>query len=589
MYQTGGTIRETLEAVQKQNYVLPAIQREFVWSPEQISRLFDSLMQGYPFGTFLYWNVEKTNSSKYKFYGFVTDYHERDNPHCPQLAKFHNANLTAVLDGQQRLTALNIGLHGSMAWRIPYKWKNNPNAYPVQHLYLDLLAGRGESEESGEKYRFEFLTEDQAASDDNSDECWFKVGDILGMKSGPSMLAWVNSRLPQDKTTQAFTVLDLLYQVIHNKHLIAFYEEGSQDLEKVLNIFIRMNSGGTVLSYSDLLLSIAVAQWEGDARKEIHTVVDELNTTGDGFAFSKDLVLKAGLMLAGIGNVGFKVENFNRKNMEILEKRWPEVKRALTVAVQLLSSFGFNERTLRADSAILPIAYYIYHRKLDMKYVSKGSFAEDRKAVRTWLTRSLLKASGIWGSGLDTLLTALREIIAKHGANGFPVDKLQDVMARRGKSLHFSDEEIGELVEMQYGDKRMFAMLSLLFPFVNVKNHFHIDHVFPRSRFTKPKLKKAGVADSGIEELCDLVNGLPNLQLLEGTENLEKLASLPADWIKTAFPSSSSRTNYCENHLLGNVPKALTEFKAFYNSRRKALRSRIIDMLAEDESEHDED
>ena len=60
MYQTGGTIKETLQAIQQSKYVLPAIQREFVWKPEQIARLFDSLMQGYPFGTFLFWKVEGT-------------------------------------------------------------------------------------------------------------------------------------------------------------------------------------------------------------------------------------------------------------------------------------------------------------------------------------------------------------------------------------------------------------------------------------------------------------------------------------------------------------------------------------------------
>ena len=49
MYQTGATIKETIDKVQKHEYVLPAIQREFVWNPEQIARLFDSLMQGYPF------------------------------------------------------------------------------------------------------------------------------------------------------------------------------------------------------------------------------------------------------------------------------------------------------------------------------------------------------------------------------------------------------------------------------------------------------------------------------------------------------------------------------------------------------------
>lgn len=586
MYQTGGTIRETLQAVQNNRFVLPAIQREFVWKPEQIARLFDSIMQGYPFGTFLFWKVDRANSSKYKFYGFVCNYHERDQPHCPQLSKFHDSDLTAVLDGQQRLTALNIGLCGSMAWRSPYKWKNNPNAYPVKRLYLDLLAKNGESDESGERYRFEFLTEERAA-EGNADECWFKVSDILGMQSGPSMLAWLNPRLPQDKLTHAFSTLDELYQAVHNRHLISYYEEKDQQLEKVLNIFIRMNSGGTVLSYSDLLLSIAVAQWSGDARTEIHTLVDELNSTGDGFNFSQDFVLKAGLMLAEIGNVGFKVENFNRDNMEILEKKWPSVKEALRVAVQLVASFGFNEKTLRADSAILPIAYYVCHRKLDMKYITKNSHASDRAAIRSWLLRSLLKASGIWGSGLDTLLTALREMIAKHGGKGFPVDKLEETMSRRGKSLHFTDEEIGELVEMQYGDKRLFAMLALLFPFVDVKNHFHIDHVFPKSRFSRPKLKKANVTESDLDDFQEMANGLPNLQLLEGTENVEKLALMPSEWINSAFANGADRTNYCKNHLLGDVPESIVDFRSFYSARRDALRARVVEMVVTKDSDLD--
>jgi uncharacterized protein with ParB-like and HNH nuclease domain len=58
MYQSGLRIKDALDSVSRNLYVLPAIQREFVWKPEQICRLFDSLMQGYPFGTFLFWKVE---------------------------------------------------------------------------------------------------------------------------------------------------------------------------------------------------------------------------------------------------------------------------------------------------------------------------------------------------------------------------------------------------------------------------------------------------------------------------------------------------------------------------------------------------
>ena len=580
MYQTGGTIKETIEQIQKTNYVLPAIQREFVWKPEQIARLFDSLMQGYPFGTFLYWKVDKDNSSKYKFYGFVRDYHQRDNPHCPRLPTFHKTELTAVLDGQQRLTALNIGLCGSMAWREKYGRRNDPNAYPKRHLYLDLLSGICDTDESGEKYRFEFLTEEDAKSNDPT-KCWFKVGEILGMESGPPMLDWLSERLQSKQSRQAFKVLYLLYGVIHDQHFISHYEEKSQDLEKVLNIFIRMNSGGTVLSYSDLLLSIAVAQWAGDAREEIHALVDDLNNTGEGFSFSKDLVLKAGLMLADIGSVGFKVENFKRENMEVLEQRWPEVKRALKVSVQLLASFGFTEGTLRADSALLPIAYYVFHRKLDDKYISQSNHKSDREAIRTWLIKSLLKVSGIWGSGLDTLLTALREVIAKQGAECFPAVELYRVMAKRGKSLDFEDEEINELVEMQYGDKRLFALLTLLFPFVSVaKNHFHIDHVFPKSRFTISKLKEADIGEEDIGDFQEMSKCLPNLQLLEGVENIEKQAEMPADWIASSF-NDAQRTNYCQIHLLGEVPEALSGFKKFYNVRRDAIRRKVVAILAE--------
>jgi Protein of unknown function DUF262 len=382
MYKPGGTVQETLRRIEKHEYVLPAIQREFVWPPERIARLFDSLMQGYPFGTFLFWKVEPENSGSYKYYDFVRDYHQRDNPHCPELGLLPNQALTAVLDGQQRLTALNIGLRGSMAVKEPNKWWTNPKAFPRRLLHLNLLAESGDEEE-GNAFDFRFLEPAKAQKADGA--LWFRVGDILKMQSGPDMHDWVVGQgLSDQAQKRAYRTLDRLYQVVHNQHCVSYYEETSQDLERVLNIFIRMNSGGVVLSYSDLLLSIAVAQWsKRDARQEIHSLVDELNATGTGFELSKDFVLKAGLMLADIASVGFKVENFNRENMATLEADWPRVRRALQLTVQLAAAFGLNGRTLRADSALLPIAYYLYRRDVPDNYVTHGSYADDRRAIRT--------------------------------------------------------------------------------------------------------------------------------------------------------------------------------------------------------------
>ncbi|MDT8352570.1 DUF262 domain-containing protein [Roseomonas mucosa] len=543
MYKPGGTIAEALSRIQNKTYVLPAIQREFVWKPEQIERLFDSLMQGYPFGTFLFWKVEPSTSGKFKFYDFVLNYHQRDAAHCPELGKMHHQSVTAVLDGQQRLTALNIGLRGSMAIKQPNKWWTNPDAFPKRTLRLDLLAPQT-PDEDGVVYRFRFLDDGQAARDEKAH--WFSVPEILGMEDGPAMLSALMTRgLQGDALRAAYSTLDRLHRVVHSHNLINYYEEETQDVERVLNIFIRLNSGGTVLSYSDLLLSIAVAQWKQvDARAEIHALVDELNRIGTGFSLSQDFVLKAGLMLADIASVGFKVENFTTANMAALEANWPAIRAALVRTVELAASFGLNGQTLRADSALLPIAYHLYRRNVPANYASHSQFAADREAIRGWLIRSLLKASGIWGSGLDTLLTALREVVQQHGADAFPVIQLRQVMTQRGKSLTFEPAEVDDLLHMEYGDKRLFPLLALLFPFVDLRNNFHVDHVFPISRFSRAKLLKAGFSGDQAEDLARHANQLPNLQLLDGAINNEKRAAMPGEWLAKQYPDPSSAQHY---------------------------------------------
>lgn len=577
MYKPGGAIATALGRIQQKQYVLPAIQREFVWSGEQIERLFDSLMQGYPFGAFLFWKVEPETSNKFKFYDFVLNYHQRDAAHCPELPVLHNQAVTAVLDGQQRLTALNIGLRGSMATKLPNKWWNNPDAFPKRTLRINLLAPC-DVDENGVMYRFRFLTGQQASRTEEA--LWFSVPEILGMGGGPQMLEWLIAQgLGGAELNQAYKILDRLHRVVHTEPLIHYYEEEAQDLERVLQIFIRLNSGGTVLSYSDLLLSIAVAQWEGDARTEIHSLVDEINRIGVGFDFSQDFVLKAGLMLADIASVGFKVENFTRENMTRLEAVWPAVRNALVRTVELVASFGFNGQNLRAESALLPIAYYLYARNAPDNYVTHGQYATDREIIRRWLASSLLKASGIWGSGLDTLLTALRAIIKESKLEVFPDDAIRQKMKTSGKSLEFESEEIDDLLSVSYGDKRVFTLLSLLFTFVDLRNQFHVDHVFPASRMTPARLKGLGFSQEKIEAIEKATNELPNLQLLEGPINNEKRAKLPLTWLEARYPLAGDRTYYCSIHLFGELPAGIEGAEVFWAARRELLRERIAEVL----------
>src|SRR5690554_4379744 len=103
------TITEALREIQENALVLPAIQREYVWKPSQVIGLFDSVMRGYPIGSFLAWKIEPETVQRFKFYGFMKDYNQFSNRHNPDL-DLPDKQVTAMLDGQQRLTSLNIGL-----------------------------------------------------------------------------------------------------------------------------------------------------------------------------------------------------------------------------------------------------------------------------------------------------------------------------------------------------------------------------------------------------------------------------------------------------------------------------------------------
>ena len=185
----------------------------------------------------------------------------------------------------------------------------------------------------------------------------------------------------------------------------------------------------------------------------------------------------------------------------------------------------------------------------------------------------------MWGSGLDTLLTALRDAIQASGGSGFPAAQLQHVLALRGKSLTFETAEIEYLLHMEYGDKRVFPLLSLLFPFLDLRNQFHVDHVYPFSRFTTTKLQKLGYAEEQIEGLARHADSLANLQLLEGPLNNEKRATMPSEWLVKMHPDPATPLHYRTKHELGELPASLEGFEAFYAARVERLRGRLNGML----------
>lgn len=591
-FQTPITIKRALDRIHGREYVLPAIQREFVWSPAQICALFDSLMLKYPIGAFLFWNVSAERSMDFAFYEVMQRYHERTDRYCERLDLPQPRSITAILDGQQRLTALNIGLNGTYAEKLPRKWVTSPDAYPVKELFLDLCHEAPE-DERGMQFRFEFLAPSRALDENDHDTHWYRVRDVLALKEGglPLFEYVQESAIAELLRKRAFATLETLRRVVHDDAVISYHEEEDQDLDRVLNIFIRVNSGGTTLSHSDLLLSIATAEWpERDAREAVNSLVDDLNGVSQGFDFTKDIVLKAGLVMTDAGDIRFKVTNFTQTNMERLDREWDRISSALRLAARLLGSMGFSERTLTAHSVLIPIADYLFLRAATDTYLNSVSTRDDRKLIRDWVIRSLLK-SGVWGSGLDTLLGGLRRVVREHGATRFPLEQIELEMVRLGKGLRFDIEEIEDLVETSYGNRRAFPLLALLYPGIDVRNQFHVDHLFPRSGFMPKQLAALNLLDGSpvtsewIEMVIDQSNRLANLQLLEGPINESKQATPPLEWATAQYPDKDALGLYLAGHDLHGLNDSLLAFPAFYEKRKLNMLHKLRRLLNEQDGQ----
>jgi uncharacterized protein with ParB-like and HNH nuclease domain len=586
-YEKPITIKEAITSIQDQEYILPAIQREFVWNTKQIELLFDSILRDYPISTFLFWKVKAENIEKFKFYRFLPFYHQRDKKHNELAELSGDKDRFAVLDGQQRLTSLYLGLKGSYAYKLSnYNWKSD-HAFPKRHLYINLL---NHSEDIDILYDFRFLSDDEVkkSKELHSEKYhWFKVGQVLDFTDFPDIFKYIaehslmdTSKFSQEETKFASDTLSKLFQYFNQKELINFYLEKSEELDKVLHIFIRVNSGGTKLSYSDLLLSIATAQWkEKDAREIIHKFVDQINAIDPGFNINKDLVLKSCLVLSDIKDIKFKVDNFSSENMTLIESEWDNIAKALNLSIQLIASFGFNDKTLTAYNAIIPIAYFIKKNNLSDEILHSSNHLENRKLIKEWLVRALLKK--VFGGTPDNLYPTYRNIIADN-LGKFPLDLLIDKYKGTNKSLSFDEETIEHLLNTQYGSAFAYMVLSLVYP-LNHNYKFHQDHIHPKKYFTHKELIKHGFVDEELREnYINSYNSISNLQLIQETENLEKSATPFSLWLSEHY-KDEDLINYKNLHFIPtDNDLSMVNFLNFHLSRRNILKSKLMLLLKVD-------
>jgi len=561
------SIKDVIEEINV-SYFLPDIQREYVWldkvNERKIEQLFDSILRGYPIGSFLFWKLKtsdvETDKSvqsdddklNFQLYEFMEEYDVR-NPHNKKIdiTKVNSNDLHIVLDGQQRLTSLFIGLKGSRTLKKPKGWWDNPNSFEMKKLYLNLRYKPNE-EDTEDSFQFEFKKPSSLPGNDENNY-WFRVGEILNINS-------LNRYCREnDLDDTAADTLEQLKNVICTERLISYYEEAEKNLNKVLKIFIRVNSGGTKLTYSDLLMSILTANFSSDIRDVMNTFVDNIRLEGFG-CLGRDQVLKTCFILSGI-NHKFVLKNFSKQNISKIESEWTTITEKILDAIHIIKDFGYSGQ-LSSGYIITTIALYLHNRSLSYNDINKSVSEKNEmwKFVRNAQITSFFSSSHDWK--LSSIIEAMSSCDSFKDFN----DKLE---AKR--LIKITEDDIEGMLTLQYGSPAILPILQVLYPNLDYKNStFHIDHIYPKSKFSP---KNALLPP----EYLGTQNTLFNLQLLQGQENIAKKDKNPAEWLNEHFDNDAARieTYKRENYIEHDFSMKWEEFGYFQTMRTDLLRKAL--------------
>ena len=574
------TIISIVEEIDTKKVYLPAIQRKYVWGEDQITKLMDSIMRGYPFGTFLFWKVKKkvVNDKGYSMYEFIKEYHERDfykNQPAGQpfaiAAGNEDETILSALDGQQRLTSLYIALKGSISRKLPKKRWNNKDAFPKKELYFNLRSKKASGDDDI-TYDFAFLTAEEANAT-VADKIWYKVKDIVQYPTLTELnklirnSAWGTEDVAADNITLLFTRLQ-------TDEVINYFEVESESIDDVLDIFVRVNSGGTVLSKTDLLFSTIVSYWDA-GREEIDNFLSSINKIGDHYCFTNDFVMRTCLYVMDLP-VTLKVDAFGRDSVNQIKNAWEDIKSAINDTIEMLCELGFNAENIIADNAVLPLVYYRYKYgadafKNDTEAGTKKITFDEKMELRKYMVIAQLRH--IFGQSTNAALTTIRNELKNH-TDKFRLAHLQGLTFAGDRSLAFDASDIENWFDTYEKSAYTFMLLSLLYP--NLKygqNGFHQDHMHPYSGFEKDAdltaltlpAGRGCMDESKIKAWRHQRNTLANLQLLEGRENESKNADPLADWLR--IPANRANVKY----LPEGIDYSLANFDEFLEKRKSLM------------------
>lgn len=550
-------ISDVITEIADEKFVLPVIQRPLVWTEEKMELLFDTLLKGDSFGGVMVIEEERDSKPLFNYRPFTKDGDLIASRQVDKLTQLQNF----VIDGQQRLQSFYIGLNGSINGKV---------------LYFDLY--------SDFNTEFEFKFENDIhklpkQSKDNADRSipehnWYLASGLLKRLKDTNDEDQVASEI-----SSAQNITDDKKKIYITKNVKAFYKNTitaetlgiskviinksfneTANRQRIVELFRRLNDGGTKLSSFDLVASILKGfawEMEGFLRETLESY-EEIGLSQDNLIklifILQDNHNKEMASIDG-GDAGFAINNRERIKCTL---------KSLKDFLVHSKAYDYYKDGSRSFIPLFFIAYHIYHKQIDNKGVS--TFFDNYDAgnsefprIKKWLFHSLI--NGVFrskGAGWIPYKTGIRkilEVIKNHKNKDFPIDSLFQVYANH--PITFTT---------QYDTNNLDQLDSpfvyyLMYDLAKTIRANDIDHIMPKSILESLKY--------------DLVkiNSIKNFQLIDyGTNRGEKNGKAFSVWVNNpAFVTDKQA--FVKLHLIPTDETIWGEdkFEYFIEERAKLI------------------
>lgn len=471
-------ISTILDHIDSGHMALPEFQRGYVWNRDQVRGLFDSLYRRHPVGGLLVWATESKTAS-----------HRGDGPLAAGIVKL-------LLDGQQRMTSL----YGVVRGRAPKFFDGNESAFSGLRFHLD-----------AETFSFYQPIKMQ------DDPLWIDVTDL--MKKGTAGLGELFSTLSGIPAHAGKVGLyaGRLSQLLGITEIDLHIEEvtgADKTIEIVVDIFNKVNSGGTKLSKGDLALAKICVEWP-EARDVMKVKLKQWAAAD--YQFNLDWLLRSvNTVLTGEAKFSF----LHDVSSDEVKGGLTRAIKAIDLSLNLISGrLGLDhDRVLFGRFAIPVMVRYLDRRS--------GPLGEkERDKLLFWFAQA-----GMWGrfSG-STEFFIDQDLAALEGSDG-GLDKLLDQLrlwhgGLRAEPGHFTGWSLGArfypvlYLLTRMGEARDWGTgLPLKSSLLGKMNRLEVHHIFPKAQLYTRKVRRADV------------NALANFCFLTKDTNLNISDRLPEEY-----------------------------------------------------------